>query len=577
MAPNYYDTIIFDIGDVLFDWDSSTITALPPKTIHRMMHTETWHDLERNTLSTSEAYTKLGTDFDVDPSLVRLAFDQAQSTLRVNDEALDLIHELAEAKVRDPGRFRVYAMSNIAEEHLGIVQMIPSFPWFVFDRVFTSFEAGMRKPDLCFYRHVIQETGCNLSSTLYLDDKSENICAGRLLGLRGEIVGRDQKRRAFNVVRNLLLEDASRRAERFLYAQAGKLDSVISMPGEDDVVLKDNFAQLMIWGLTGMEDIVYLVWPDGTATGRCQEPDMVDMEPTSPASMSDASSSSSSSHSSTSVNHFAASTSPPSSSPAASSSSEHQLSAKHGLWNYFAQKPVLTTNTFPPDIETTSIAYITIPSTHYHHHHLAHPSVVAEAMFANCDPEGHFETYFSNDRLGRVSPEVCVSVLRFLNKAGSAGQIPGIPSLDVRDERIEKNKKLVVDCLAHRANLYGNRFYPDPEIFLFWVSMLCSECKDTSPNLYADLAEHLEQALMERLHVPMNALALAMRVRACQLAGLRRELVQPDLNSLLELQEGDGGWPAGYFCSYGKIQSRRIGSRGWTTALAWKILKDYGL
>ncbi|KAK4170645.1 hypothetical protein QBC36DRAFT_200990 [Triangularia setosa] len=372
---------------------------------------------------------KLGTDFDVDPSLVRLAFDQAQSTLRVNDEALDLIHELAAAKARDAGQIRVYAMSNIAEEHLGIVQMIPSFPWSVFDRVFTSSKAGMRKPNLCFYRHVIQETGCNPSSTLYLDDKSENICAGRLLGLRGEIVDRDQHRRAFNIVRNLLLEDASRRAERFLYTQAGKLDSIISMPGKDDIVLKDNFAQLMIWGLTGMEDIVYLEWPDSTVTGCYQEPDMV--EPASPASISDTSSSFN--HSSTSANHSAASTSPPSS--PASSSPEQQLSVKQSLWNYFAQKPVLTTDTFPPDIETTSIAYITIPSTHHRHHRLAHPSMVAEAMFVNRDPEGHFETYFSSDRLGRVNPEVCVSVLRFLNKFGSAGQIPGISNLDVKDER----------------------------------------------------------------------------------------------------------------------------------------------
>lgn len=493
---------------------------------------------------------------------MRLAFEQAQSTLRVDDEALNFIHELAAAKARDAGQIKVYAMSNIVEEHWGIFQNIPSFPWFIFDRVFTSFKAGMRKPDLCFYRHIIQETGCNPSSTLYLDDKPENICAGRLLGLRGEIVNRLQRSRAFNIARNLLLKDASRRAERFLYAHAGKLDSVISEAGKHVTVLEDNFAQLMIWGVTGMEGIVYLGWPDGAVTGGYQQPDMV--EPASPAPTSGASSSSSSNHSSTSSNHSAA--------PA---SSEEQFSVKRSLWNYFVRNPIFVIKPFPPDIETTCIAYITIPPAHRYHHRLAHPALAAEAMFANRDAEGHFETYFSRGRRGRVIPEACVSILRFFNKFGSAGQIPGIPNLDVKDERIEKTKKLVVDCLARRATLYGNRFYPHPESFLYWVSMLCSECKDTSPNLYADLADNLEQALMERLHVPTNALALAMRVRACQIAGLRKELVQPDLDSLLVMQEADGGWPAGDFCSYGKNQSLKIGSRGWTTALAWRVLKDY--
>lgn len=57
MAPNTYDTVIFDIGGVLFDWDSSAVTALPRKTIHLMMHTATWHDLEKDSMSTDEAYT----------------------------------------------------------------------------------------------------------------------------------------------------------------------------------------------------------------------------------------------------------------------------------------------------------------------------------------------------------------------------------------------------------------------------------------------------------------------------------------------------------------------------------------
>ncbi|KAK4220757.1 HAD-like domain-containing protein [Podospora fimiseda] len=546
MAPKEYDTIIFDIGDVLFDWDSSAITALPQKVMLRIMDSNHWHSLERNTISTDEAYRNLAQDFGVKPSAIRLALEQARSTLRVNKEGLALIHDLVEAKERNPGRFKVYAMSNIAQEHLNIVQNNSSFPWSVFDRIFTSYEAGMRKPDLCFYRNIINKTGCNQSRTLYLDDKAENICAGRLLGLRGEMVDRNHRRRAFNIVRHLLLGDTSSRAERFLRANAGKLDSVIILPG-GDMVLKDNFAQLLIWGLTEMDDIVYLVWPDGTVQGDFQEPGLIDTERPSSSTSSTAS---------------------------PSTPNKQQVSAKNGLWCYFAQKPILTEN-YSTDIETTSVAYLNIPTTHHSFKRLAHPSLVAEAILANLNADGHWEAYFNSDRHGRINPEMCISALRFINKFGSADLIPGIPNLDVVDERVAKTRDLIVDGLANRAILYGDRFYPFPEPFLYWVAMLYCECKDTSPNLHADLGKHLENALMERLHVPLNALALAMRVRACQLAGMRKELVQPDLDNLLEMQEEDGGWPAGFFCSYGRIQSQKIGSRGYATALVWRILKDY--
>ncbi|KAK4224348.1 Haloacid dehalogenase-like hydrolase-domain-containing protein [Podospora fimiseda] len=545
MAPTEYDAIIFDLG-VFFDWDSSATTTLPPKIMQEMMASNQWHNLEKNIISADEAYTSLAKYFSVEPLAVSQALDQAQSTLRVNQEGLRLIQDLIEAKRISLGRLKVYAMSNIAQKHFNIVQNNSLFQWSVFDRIFTSSEAGMRKPDLCFYRHVIKETACKPSRTLYFDDKTENICAGRLLGLRGEIVHRDQRRRAFNIVRHLLLDDTSSRAERFLRANAGKLDSVILMPGED-IVLKDNFAQLLIWGLTGMEDIVYLIWPDGTVQGDLQQPVLAKSKESTYSILS---------------------------TDSPSAPDQHQDSVKNGLWCYFAQKPILTHNDYPADIDTTSVAYLNIPTTYHSYHRLANPALVAEAILANRNADDHWETYLDSDRHGRINPEACVSALRFINKYAAAGLIPGILSLDVEDKRVAKTRDLIVAGLANRAILYGDRFYPLPEPFLYWVSMLFCECKDSSPKLHADLGKHLEQALMERLHIPLNALALAMRVRACQLIGMKKELVQPDLDNLLAMQEEDGGWPAGFFCSYGRIQSQQIGSRGYATALVWRILKD---
>ncbi|KAK4461704.1 putative phosphatase [Cladorrhinum samala] len=516
-----------------------------------MMGTVTWHNLERNKMQADEAFRQLSVEFNVDQTLIQKALDQAQSTLRINKEIEALINELVAAKARN-SRIKVYAMSNIAEDHFLCLQKVP-FLWSVFDKVFTSFNAGMRKPDLSFFRYVIEQTGCNPRNTLYLDDKPENICAGRALGLRGEIVSRDGRTRVCNLVRNLLFNDAFSRAEHFLRSNARHLHSVMET-GAEDVVFKDNYAQLLIWGLTGMEDIIYLTWPDGVTQGLDEEkdsPDKMLVGENQSISLSTASASVDTGRHST---------------------TDHPIPSglEVNLWAYFGQGTVGTTGTFPRDFDTTSIAYVTVPQAYLQR--LAAPSVIAEIMFAHRDSDGLMETYFGTHR-PRVSPEVCVNIFRFLNKFGDA---VGLPSLDVSDARIAPSKELIINTLAYRAVLYGSRFYTEPEAFLYFVSMLYCECKENSPQFAAELKMHLEPALMERLHVQTNPLALAMRIRSCQLMNVKEQFVQSDLESLLEMQQADGGWPAGHFCRTGR-SGLNIGSRGLTTALMWRILKDYKL
>lgn len=576
MAPSY-DAIIFDLGDVLFDWDSSAITALPKKLIHLMMNTTIWQDLDCNRLSSHEAYAQLGAEFHVLPTLVRQAIEQAQTTLRVNDKAAILMDEILSAKKRD-SRIKVYAMSNISEESFHFLQTIP-FPWHVFDAVFTSWGAGVRKPDIAFYRHVIDKTGCDPLRTLYLDDRVENICAGRMVGLRGEIVRRGDRERLFRLVRNLLLDDALQRAEGYLSSNARKLDSVvIGDRGQGDVLFQDNFSQLIIWGLTDMEDIVYLSWPDGTLQGlvdRQLDNTEMELEDTNLASLVEAesvSSSTSSSHPSGDGSDLAFSVSG-ASTPLPELDNPQEAASDKGLWLYFAGDPVFTTSTFPTDADTTAMAYLNIPASHSHR--LVPPAVVAKAMLSNCSPEGYFETYFTSGR-PRVSPEVCVNVLRFFVRFGDQCGIPALDTCRSREQEgdpIAPSIRLVLDSLTYRASLYGSRYYTVPEVFLYYAAMLCVECSASSPELSAELRKQLHLALLERLHVKTNPLALAMRVRACQIMSFERDMVKEDLEDLLACQETDGGWPAGHFCTFVKA-SRKIGSRGLTTALAWRVLND---
>lgn len=53
-----------------------------------------------------------------------------------------------------------------------------------FDRCYASHLLHLRKPDLRFYRQILEENGLRPEETLYLDDREENIRAAASLGIR---------------------------------------------------------------------------------------------------------------------------------------------------------------------------------------------------------------------------------------------------------------------------------------------------------------------------------------------------------------------------------------------------------
>jgi len=143
------------------------------------------------------------------------------------------------------------------------------------------------------------------------------------------------------------------RAEEYLKANTGNNQCVVE---DHNVTLKDNFAQLLIWEITGDVDIIYLKWPSGKihpaqkfANGHGQN---------MKASM--------------------------------------QTDVKNGLWNYFYEDPILTTKEFPADADKTSTAYLSLPESYLSEVAVVH--LVLDKMASNRSPEGIMRTYFCNDR-----------------------------------------------------------------------------------------------------------------------------------------------------------------------------------
>lgn len=368
----------------------------------------------------------------------------------------------------------------------------------------------MRKPVLCFFQHVIKQTGLHPSQIVMIDDTVENICAARSVGMYG-LLANDKSSKSGGTLLNLL-QDPLPRAEAYLKTHARNHHCIVE--GHESVTLKDNFAQLMIWELTGDGNLIYLRWPSGKLHGTANGQ----------------------------VN--------------GSNGTSTNSDVKNGLWNYFYEEPVLTSRNFPPDADTTSTAYLSLPVEYLPM--VADVELVLDAMATNVDPDGIMQTYFALNR-PRTTPEVCCNILRVFYRFGHGS-----------DPRIRKTEDWVVSCLRNNACLYGNRHYSTPESFLYFVARLYVECR---PSRLANELETVKGRLEERINVPTNPLALGLRILACQLVGIDAKLYGKDVEALLSLQDRDGGWPAGHFCCIGKTGAR-IGNRGLATSLAAKIIRN---
>ncbi|KAJ7703151.1 Haloacid dehalogenase-like hydrolase-domain-containing protein [Mycena rosella] len=245
-----FNTIIFDIGDVLFSWSSDTKTSISSRTLRQILTCPTWFNYERGNISEDVCYDRVGAEFSLAPEEIRQAFIEARESLQSNDDLITLVRELKE---QSNGTLRIFAMSNISIPDYKVLRT-KAADWDIFDRIFTSGEAGERKPHLGFYKHVLSETGIESQRAIFVDDKLENVVSARSLGLHGIVFPRGGSDKVKRALRNLI-GDPVLRGRDYLQRNAGALQSVT----DNGIVLQENFAQLLILELTGDRDLVNIV------------------------------------------------------------------------------------------------------------------------------------------------------------------------------------------------------------------------------------------------------------------------------------------------------------------------------
>ncbi|KAH9959299.1 Haloacid dehalogenase-like hydrolase-domain-containing protein [Russula dissimulans] len=246
--PSPCRILILDLGDVLFSWSPVTTTSISPKMVKRFLSSSVWREYECGRLLEDECYRLVGEKFSLDPGEVRQAILDARASLQPDNA---FIHFVRELQAESQGGLRIFAMSNISAPDYVVTRGKPA-DWSIFERVFTSADAGMRKPDLCFFKFVLEEIKAEPSSVVFVDDSIENVLAARSLGMNGIVF--DDVKRVRQALRYFVSEPVSR-GQAFLEKRAGRLESENNL-GES---VSENFAQLLILEATGNRKLVNYV------------------------------------------------------------------------------------------------------------------------------------------------------------------------------------------------------------------------------------------------------------------------------------------------------------------------------
>jgi hypothetical protein len=211
--------------------------------------------------------------------------------------------------------------------------------------------------------------------------------------------------------------------------------------------------------------------------------------------------------------------------------------------------------------------------------------------------EGVFKVYWDDSmqdgRRGRKHDPACVAnALHAVLLAARHAKLPLEGPVQIEELRadgtrlvkeldrgfiIERNVQYLMRCLDRHVLTSGTRYYPSPDAFLCFASMLVACFPDQTMCLRAPLLE----ALSVRWHQiptraadpanPCTAINLAMRVIAAQNLGVREDAIQREIAHLMHMQREGGAWPAAALFKLGSLRFY-FGSEAMTTMFALRAL-----
>jgi 2-haloacid dehalogenase len=196
------DTIIFDLGAVLIDWNPRHLYRKIFKTEEEIdwflenVCTSEWNDKQDAGRDFDEATRELLEKFPDHKEAIEAWYGRWQETINGSIEGtVEILNE-----VKKSGKYRLYALTNWSAQ---------TFPWALdnfeflhwFEGIVVSGVEKTRKPYPEFYKILFNRYKIDPKASLFIDDNPANISGGKEVGLntihfrspeelRRELVGR---------------------------------------------------------------------------------------------------------------------------------------------------------------------------------------------------------------------------------------------------------------------------------------------------------------------------------------------------------------------------------------------------
>jgi putative hydrolase of the HAD superfamily len=177
------DTIIFDFGDIFINLDKqATIDGL-----QRLGLTSWNEDLDQLNISFEKGQiSKENFLLGIQKHIPNATINEILAAW--NAVLLDFpLHRLEFLQLLSQ-KYRLFLLSNTDAIHINHFEQREGASFYsdfyqCFEKVYFSYEMGMRKPDAEIYHALIRQHELSPKRTLFIDDKKENTDAAKALGL----------------------------------------------------------------------------------------------------------------------------------------------------------------------------------------------------------------------------------------------------------------------------------------------------------------------------------------------------------------------------------------------------------
>jgi 2-haloacid dehalogenase len=178
-------TVVFDLGNVLLDWDPRrlyrTLIDDPVELDHFLTDicSRTWHYAQDCGRSTVEATDELAARHPEYAELIAAYYPRwSEMTAGALPATVDILRELRDAEVR------LIALTNWpAETFAPARERFPFFTWF--EGIVVSGEEKLAKPDPAVFARLLERYDVDPATAVFIDDTPDHVEAARALGLTG--------------------------------------------------------------------------------------------------------------------------------------------------------------------------------------------------------------------------------------------------------------------------------------------------------------------------------------------------------------------------------------------------------